>query len=66
VALGYNPVHLHPRSLLWFKLLTFVRAFLMVNSEFHKLVTAKANARKIMVMMYVIGHAKESRRTFRI
>jgi len=30
----------------------------MVNSEFHILVTAKANARKIMVMMHVIGHAK--------
>jgi len=39
----------------------------MVNSEFHILVIAKANARKIMVMMHVIiGHAKESQRTFRI
>jgi len=35
-------------------------AFLMVNSEYHILVTAKANARKIMVRMHVIGHAKES------
>jgi len=41
-------------------------AFLMVNSEFHKLVTAKANAGKLMVMMHVIGHAKESQKTFRI
>jgi len=38
----------------------------MVNSEFHILVTAKAIARKIIVMMHVIGHAKESQRTFRI
>jgi len=30
------------------------------------LVTAKENARKIMVIMHVIGHAKESQRTFRI
>jgi len=30
----------------------------MVNSEFRILVTAKANTRKIMIMMYVIGHAK--------
>jgi len=36
----------------------------MVNSKFYILVTAKA--RKIMVMMHVIGHAKESQRTFRI
>jgi len=41
-------------------------AFLMLNSEFHILVTSKANARKIMVMMHVIGHAKENQRTFRI
>jgi len=41
-------------------------AFLIVNSKFHILVTAKANARKIMVMMHVIDHAKESQRTFRI
>jgi len=34
-------------------------AFLLVNSEFHILVTAIANARKIMIMMHVIGHAKE-------
>jgi len=39
-------------------------AYLMVNSEFHILVTAKANTRKIM--MHVIGHAKESQRTVRI
>jgi len=32
----------------------------MINSEFHILVTAKANARKILVMMHVIGQAKES------
>jgi len=38
----------------------------MVNSEFHMLVTATANARKIMVMMHVIGHAKESQRIFRM
>jgi len=38
----------------------------MVNSEFHILDTVKANARKIMVMMHVTGHAKESQRTFRI
>jgi len=38
----------------------------MVNSEFHILITAKANARKIMVMMHVIGHSKVSQRTFRI
>jgi len=36
----------------------------MVNSEFYILVTAKANARKLMVMMHVIGHAKESQWTF--
>jgi len=41
-------------------------AFLMVNSEVHPLVTAKANAKKIMVMMHIIGHAKGSQRTFRI
>jgi len=41
-------------------------AFLTVNSEFHILVIAWANARKIMVMMHVIGHAKGSQRTFRI
>jgi len=41
-------------------------AFLIVNSEFHIFVTAKANARKIMVMMHVIGHVKERQRTFRI
>jgi len=42
VALGYSPFHLHPRSsgLSSRPLL----AFLMVNSEFHILVTAKANA----------------------
>jgi len=40
--------------------------FLMVNSEFHILVTAKAYERKIIVMMHVIGHANESLRTFRI
>jgi len=39
-------------------------AFLMVYSEFYVLVTA--NARKIMVIMHVIGHAKENQRTFRI
>jgi len=39
-------------------------AFLMVNSEFHILVTAKANAKKIMVMMHVIGYAKESQKNF--
>jgi len=33
----------------------------MVNSEFHILVTAKANARKIMVMMHVIGHQKRAK-----
>jgi len=36
-------------------------AFLIVNSEFHILVTAKANARKIMVMIHVIGHAKRAK-----
>jgi len=41
-------------------------AFLMVNSEIHILVSVKANARKIIVMMHVNGHAKESQRTFRI
>jgi len=41
-------------------------AFLIVNLEFHIYVTAKANARKIMVMMHVIGNAKESQQTFRI
>jgi len=41
-------------------------ACLMVNSEFHILVTAKTKARKIMVMKHVIGHAKESQKTFRI
>jgi len=39
-------------------------AFLMVNSEYQILVTA--NARKITVIMHVIGHAKETQRTFRI
>jgi len=38
----------------------------MVNSEFYILVTAKTNARKIMVMMHVISYAKESQRTFTI
>jgi len=38
----------------------------MVNSEFYILVTAKAIARKITIMMHVIGHAKESQRTFKI
>jgi len=38
----------------------------MVNSEFYILITAKANSRKIMIMMHVIGHAKESQNTFRI
>jgi len=33
----------------------------MVNSEFRILVTAKANARKIMVMMHVIGYAKKAK-----
>jgi len=41
-------------------------AFLVVNSEFLILVTAKATARKIMIMMHVIDHAKESQITFRI
>jgi len=41
-------------------------AFPMVNSEVHILVTAKANARKIMIIRHVIGHAKESQKTFRI
>jgi len=41
-------------------------AFLIVNSKFHILVTAKANARKMMVMMHVIGDVKEDQRTFRI
>jgi len=41
-------------------------AFLMLNLEFHILVIAKANAIKIMIMLHVIGHAKESQRTFRI
>jgi len=33
----------------------------MVNSEFHILVTATANARKIIVMKHVFGYAKESK-----
>jgi len=41
-------------------------AFLMVNSEYDIIVTAKANAKKTMVMMHVIGHAKESQRAFRM
>jgi len=36
------------------------------NFTYEVLVTAKANARKIMVMMHVIGQAKENQRTFRI
>jgi len=32
----------------------------MVNSEFYISVTAKANARKIMVLMHVIGHVKRA------
>jgi len=36
-------------------------AFLMVNSEFHILLTAKANARKIMIMMHVIVHTKRAK-----
>jgi len=47
--------------------LTFVS---IPNSKFRishsTVVTAKANAKKIMVMLHVIGHAKENQRTFRI
>jgi len=38
----------------------------MINLKFYILVTVKANARKIMVTMHVIGHAKESQKTCRI
>jgi len=33
----------------------------MVNSEFHILVTAKANARKVMAIMHLIGHQKRAK-----
>jgi len=61
----YIPVHLHPRSsgLSSWPLLAFLMKIFRIS---HNIVVAKANARKIMVMMHLIGPAKESQRTFRI
>jgi len=59
MALGYISVHVHPRSsgLSSWPLL----AFLMVIFRISHISYCKINARKIMIMMQLIGHAKRAK-----